>query len=535
MPIAHLQIEDPSGRRTRTVVSPLTTIGRRGQCTVQLHGSGVSRNHADITTAGDHFILRDRGSTFGTFVNGEQVTEHQLVHGDRLAFGRNSDCHAVFVIEGAPTAPSPQFSSAAGELRLVATLLGGLRALGSGRVLDDVLAMVVDFAIELTGAQRGFIMLAGPDHRLELKMGRDASRLRLVGSAFDGSRKIPEEVFANGSSQIVQDVGADVTGGHEGTQQRGIRMVLCVPLALVRFVEQAEANTEQKRIGVLYLDSRAPGALTSTAMRDALEALADDAALAIESARLYREASEKAGLEQELRFAAAIQQALLPPAEHRGTFFTVSGTSVPCRAMGGDFFDYRALGDDRLGIALGDVSGKGAAAALLAAAVQGMFTVEAGDPAGPAGTLGQIHRGLRSRDIESKFVTMFFGVLSADGRLTYANGGHNPPVLIRRAGVSRLETGGTPLGMFDVAAYDQETVVLNPGDTLVVFSDGISEAQNPAGEEYGDDRLIACLEANRGAAPAAMREALLASAHAFAAGAHQNDDMTVLIVSYGGA
>jgi sigma-B regulation protein RsbU (phosphoserine phosphatase) len=255
--------------------------------------------------------------------------------------------------------------------------------------------------------------------------------------------------------------------------------------------------------------------------------------VAIENARLYREASEKARLEQELRIAAEIQQALMPPAEHDGPFFEVAGATVPCRAIGGDFFDYLELNEGRLGVALGDVSGKGAPAALLTAAVQGMFTVEAGDPEGPAGTIGQINRGLKRRNIESKFVTMFFGVLSEDGRLVYCNGGHNPPVLVRRDSVERLEAGGMILGMFDFASYDQEALALEPGDTLVVFSDGISEAQDPTGDEYGDDRLIACLEANRGAAPAAMREALLASARTFAAGATQSDDMTVLIVRYG--
>jgi sigma-B regulation protein RsbU (phosphoserine phosphatase) len=184
-------------------------------------------------------------------------------------------------------------------------------------------------------------------------------------------------------------------------------------------------------------------------------------------------------------------------------------------------------------VALGDVSGKGAPAALLTAAVQGMFTVEADLAAGPAGTIAKINRGLKQRNIESKFVTMFFGVLSEDGSLVYCNGGHNAPVLLSRRGVSRLETGGMILGMFDFASYDQERLTLEPGDTLVIFSDGISEAQNPGGEEYGDDRLIACLEANRGAAPAVMREALLASARTFAAGAMQSDDMTVLIVRYG--
>ena len=266
--------------------------------------------------------------------------------------------------------------------------------------------------------------------------------------------------------------------------------------------------------------------------RSALETLATEAAVAIENARLYREASEKARLEQELRIAAEIQQALMPPGECTGAFFEVAGTSVPCRAIGGDFFDYLEIGANGLGFALGDVSGKGAPAALLTAAVQGMFTVESTESAGPAEVLTTINLGLKRRNIESKFVTMFYGVLESGGRLTYSNGGHNAPVLLRPDGTSRLETGGMILGMFDFASYEQETLTLSPGDTLVVFSDGISEAQNPEGDEYGDQRLIECLEANRAASPAEMREALIASARVFARGADQSDDMTVLIIRY---
>jgi phosphoserine phosphatase RsbU/P len=533
MTTARLKVEDQSGAREVQVVSPLMTLGRRSECHLRLFGSDVSRDHADIATEYDQFVLRDRSSRFGTFVNGRQITEHQLAHGDTIRLGQSADCQIVFLIEGASTLTDSRASSAAGDLRHVAALLEGLRALGSGRVLDEVLAMVIDSAIEVTGAERGFIMLAPPDGPLEFKMGRGRGKITLPGRTFDTSRKIPEEVFANGDARMVRDLpDGDLAGAHTGTVALGIRQVLCVPLVLVRYVEQAEADSEQKRIGVLYLDSRARGALLSQVTRDALETLAGHAAVAIENARLYREAVEKARLEQELKIAAEIQQSLMPPGEHWCPCFEVAGTSVPCRAIGGDFFDYAELGDGRLGVAVGDVSGKGAPAALLAAAVQGMFTVEAGDPEGPAGTLGQINRGLKRRNIESKFVTMFFGVLSRDGRLVYCNGGHNPPVLVRRDSVTRLDAGGMLLGMFESASYNQDTLTLEPGDTLVVFSDGISEAQNPAAEEYGDDRLIACLEANRGAAPAAMREALLASARSFAAGAVQSDDMTVLIVRY---
>jgi serine phosphatase RsbU (regulator of sigma subunit) len=511
----------------------ITTLGRRSECTVRLQGTDVSRDHADITAEPQGYVLRDRASRFGTFVNGQQITEHVLAHKDVIRLGHSGECEIVFVAGG--QASDTRSVATSGDFRQIAKLLDGLRALGSGRVLDDVLTMVIDSAIEVTGAERGFIMLAGADGALDFKMGRGRGRITLPGRTFETSRKIPDEVFTTGETRIMDFADAMQAQAHTATMFLGIRHVLCVPLVLVRYVEQAEADSGEKRIGVLYLDSRESGVLKSPATRSSLEALAGEAAVAIENARLYREATEKARLEQELRIAAEIQQALMPRGEHEGAYFDVAGATVPCRAIGGDFFDYLDLGDTSVGVALGDVSGKGAPAALLTAAVQGMFTVEAGSAGGPAATIATINRGLKRRNIESKFVTMFFGVLSADGTFVYCNGGHNAPVLLSRGKASRLETGGMILGMFDFASYDHETLTLEPGDTVVIFSDGISEAQNPAGEEYGDDRLIACLEANRGASPAAMREALLASARTFAAGATQSDDMTVLIVRYGRA
>ena len=125
---------------------------------------------------------------------------------------------------------------------------------------------------------------------------------------------------------------------------------------------------------------------------------------------------------------------------------------------------------------------------------------------------------------------MFFGIIGPGGSLCYCNAGHNPPVLVRKDSVQRLETGGMILGLFDFATYEQECVQMEPGDTLVVFSDGISEAANVAGEEFGDDRLIACLEEHRCDPPATIRDAILSTVRTYTAGAPQGDDMTVLIV-----
>src|SRR5207244_7239740 len=184
------------------------------------------------------------------------------------------------------------------------------------------------------------------------------------------------------------------------------------------------------------------GALKSASSQAALETLSAEAALAIENARLYREALDKAKFEQELKVAAAIQQSLLPASNRAGAFFTAAAASVPCRAVGGDFFDYVDLPTGQFGFIVGDVAGKGAPAALLAAAVLGMFSAEATYQARPAPLITRLNHGLFRRSIESRFLTTFYGILSADGSFVYCNAGHNPPLLVSASGIRRLDRGG---------------------------------------------------------------------------------------------
>jgi sigma-B regulation protein RsbU (phosphoserine phosphatase) len=290
----------------------------------------------------------------------------------------------------------------------------------------------------------------------------------------------------------------------------------------------------EKMIGVLYLDSRERGALRSAAARSALETLGTEAAIAIENARLYNEALDRAKLEQELKVAAAIQQSLLPAAGRTGAFFTTAGASVPCRSVGGDFFDYVDLPAGEFGFIVGDVAGKGSPAALLSAALIGMFSAEATYQSSAAPVLTRLNRGLLRRGVEARFVTTFYAMLSVDGSLTYSNGGHNAPVLVMAGGVRRLETGGMVLGLFDHATFDQEVVQLSPGDIIVAFSDGVSEALNEAGDEFTDDRLLASIDAHRLGTPQQLLDGLLADVRAFCGRATPSDDVTIVVVRYDG-
>jgi serine phosphatase RsbU (regulator of sigma subunit)/pSer/pThr/pTyr-binding forkhead associated (FHA) protein len=529
---ARLQVDDPLGRRVVVIDKAVFRIGRKGENDLRSIGSDVSREHAEIVETDGRYVIKDRGSRGGTFVNDEPITERLLRHRDKIRLGRSGSAEFVFLVEDAGELGTSSISGAV-DFRPLTTLLDRLRGLGSARVLDEVLVLVMDSAIDATGAERGFIMLANRSGELEFTIARARGKVTLSGQSFATSQKIPQEVFATGRERIVADLrDDDLAGQHLGTLALGIRHVLCTPLRAVRYLDRSDGAGDQRPIGVLYLDSRDKGQLMSTAVRTALTEIAGEAASAIESARLYREATEKARLDRELQLAAEIQRALLPDALQSGFHFDVAAASNACRAIGGDFFDYFNLPDGHFAFALGDVAGKGPPAALLTAMIQGVFAAQVTSVGSPAELMAQVNRALIRRAIQSRFATVMYGMLAPDGRLVYSNAGHNPPILIGRTGMRRLEVGGLILGLFPHATYEEDTIQLENGDTLVVFSDGVTEALNAAEEEFGEERLLACVDEHRACAPEAILAEILASVRTFAASAVQNDDVTALVLRY---
>jgi serine phosphatase RsbU (regulator of sigma subunit) len=534
---ARLQVTDSGGRRVIPVDKPIFLIGRRTAADLQLVNADVSREHAEISHDGLRYLLRDRGSRYGTFVNGEQITERTLEHGDRIRLGRTDAIELVFIADSASSTNVSGLREIGSDadLRQMAAILNGLRALGSGRVLEEVLTLVLDSAIDVTKAERGFVMLARADGELEFKTARGRGRITLSGTSFTTSAKIPREVFQTGESRIVGDLmEGNLAGMHDGTIAIGIRHVLCVPLSVSPMVASADQGITARVIGVLYLDGRERTTILSQQTRSSLEAFATQAALAIESARLYAEAAEKARIERDLLVAAQIQQALLPAGSFETSFVDLAASSVPCRTVGGDFFDYIDLGERGFGFGLGDVAGKGAPAALLAAAVQSNFIAQAPVSGDPADTLTRVNNALLRRAIEARFATMFHGVVDQDGCLSYCNGGQEPPLVLGRNAMAWLETGGPVLGLLPGATYEFDKVTLEAGDLVVICSDGVTEARNAAGEEFGRERLIEAMAGCHGSKPDAVLERLFQAVRVFSQGTPQGDDITGLVLRYRG-
>lgn len=342
--------------------------------------------------------------------------------------------------------------------------------------------------------------------------------LQAIFSSFPDLSLVPEELLISGNRAVWMGrwVGTD-SGGFMGLPPT--RKPVSFGMIFIYAFNQDHRVVHERRV---YDFSRL------------LMYLAGEAEPATEGPRLYRQMLERAQQEHELKIAAEIQRALLPASHYLGKAFEVAATSVPCRAIGGDFFDYYHLPRDGFAFVLGDVAGKGPPAALLASLLQGIFTANAYRDGTPAGFVSLANDALVRRAVEARFATAIYAVLDRRGRLTYCNAGHNPPFLVSRGGVRRLEWGGMVVGAFEHATFDEDTQQLWPGDVLVAYSDGVTEARDSRGEEFGEERLLSCVQANCTRSPVEIMECLLSTVHEFSAGTAQSDDITMLVLRYTG-
>jgi sigma-B regulation protein RsbU (phosphoserine phosphatase) len=239
---------------------------------------------------------------------------------------------------------------------------------------------------------------------------------------------------------------------------------------------------------------------------------------------------EKTRLDKEMKMAADVQRILLPRTERSIDFCDIVADSIPSRAIGGDFFESIPLPGGGVTIALGDVAGKGAPAALLGAMIQGMLVAEVRADATPSHVVASINSLLIGRNPKNRFCTFVYGALTRDGRFTYVNAGHNPPLLVTRDGIRRLAPSGPVLGVFADAVFVDQSVALRDGDMVVFFSDGVTEARNASDEEFGEQRLIDGVRSVARKRAAEILDDVLRRVREFAAA--PSDDMTVVVMMY---
>lgn len=532
---------------------PVFTIGRKAENDLQLLSDTVSRQHAEIVYQDDCYYLVDIGSKRGTYVNDQRIERVQLQHQDRIRVGNDDDQQIIFLddtIERASAifSSSPQLSlspstldrdraqitSANEELQKLSRFIEVNQAFKFSLTPDDVLCLIVDAAVEITGAERGFLMLRNQSGDLEFKVARDRQRNWLVGNDFAMSRSVVEEAFKQDRSVIINDsTQAANYLARESVRSLDLRSIACIPLRHFQMRDQMDTTMVLKRdiVGVLYVDSHViGGTLTQTSLK-LLESLAFEATKSLESVRLMHEEEEKKQIEQELEMARAVQVALSPTGFEQPEHFEVAAHNIPSRYVGGDFYELIALQDGRSVFALGDVSGKGMAAGLLAAMAQGALQAQFASNLPLTEVVASLNKVLVQRSASNRFITLFCAVLDRDGHFTYINAGHNLPILARTDGATEmLTTKSVLLGGFDFVQYKPRQTRLSAGDVVVMYTDGVTEAVNAENEMFSDERLEKLVCASLALSAEQIKGRILDEVLQFTHGLPQGDDITLIVL-----
>jgi len=548
------------------------TIGRSARNDVCIPDPFASRVHAEVRREGGVYILQDLGSANGTLYNGArvevplpltpggriQIGETEIVFKDKevgtatmiadatsslpeatiaLNSGQRSTSGLLEAIEDARTQTSgekPRPAAAAAGTIINSTQSGAavqqsdLLALISKvsvtllapATLDETLRQVVALVFEAVPAERCLIMLKDANAELKIRVAQLRHSKEEIGEV-RVSRSIIEEVVGQGRSVLTSDAQHDPRFMSSTMTIQGIRSVLAVPLGV-----------GERIFGMIYADSPLAEAKFSQDHLTVLTTLASVAAIRVENARLMEEDLERERFERELNLAREIQQRFQPSSAPNVAGYEMQGISFPCYEIGGDYYDFIQRPDGRMVIALGDVSGKGTSAALLMSSLHAAMHAQISTHQTLGETISAVNRYLAETIPLNRFITLFCAELDPQtGSLSFLNAGHNPPLIAHAGGsMEQLAAGGIPLGILADAVYREGRTQLQPGDALVIYSDGVSETTNAAGEEFGPLRLYNVVARHLDSTAAAIRDKIEADLTRFAQGTPANDDITLVIV-----
>lgn len=517
------------------------TIGRKADRDVVILDPRVSREHAQIVLEGNKMFVQDLGSKHGTYVNGERIERRQLNRNDRIDFGAEDAAYAIFDPERHSTSGVREFLSqmsgvhmgtpgAAGDLEKMKIFLEAARKLNTTGVLDEVLVTLVEATLRLTRAERGYVFLVQPDGGLRLAAGRN-SRGEMLLDDKTISHSILDDALKGNSEYLISDTSkmSDFSA-RQSIMAYDLRTVIAIPLRRTQMhrLESAVQNRPEVT-GVLYLDSRFASREVSAVSSDILRAIATEAAALVENAHLVQAETAARAYQQELAIAAGIQQRLMTVHIPDVPFATVHGRNLPCKEIGGDFFDVMQLGDSGLGMVVCDVSGKGVSAALLGSILQGMVYSQLGTTLGLDQICDSANKFLCQKILGEKYATIVIARLSKEGDLEYINCGHVQPVVVSKEGVRREIEANLPVGLLPIATYSAARCKLSPGDRFLLVTDGVTEAENAEGEMFGNERLEAAAAGTQ-----SRFEQLFDAVRQFCGPTPLNDDCTALEVTYRG-
>ncbi len=550
----YLNVRTSDGRSIRhDLRGDRVRIGRSQENDLPLPDPYISSFHAVIVRRDGGWVVEDLGGLNGTSLNGRRIeSPAPVAPGDRIRLGRTVVClngelsTPVPIVDrdpideaeaislpvdlvtpgltpvpdaSSPTAGGPRISGVGATLPAAAVriILEADRELVFHRPLGEILEKIMDLVHRGVPFERGVLILKQGD--------RLVTRVRRVPAEADDmpftiSGTIARRVLDHKEAVLASDALTDkrFSEGHS-VQGQHIRSLLCVPLW-----------NQKDVIGFIYVDNpREPGRFRTEDLH-LITHLAAVAAVKIEEHHLFEEAVAARAMVEELHHASEIQRHLLPAVPPAITGYRLAGSSVPCRAVGGDTYDFLPIPDGRWIVSLGDVSGKGLPAALLMCLFQASLRASAPLDLPPEEIMARLNRLIHPQVPPNRFVTFFLGVLDPEAHtLAFVNAGHDPPLILSAGTVAaRLEASGPPVGMFPDARYATSSIALRPGDVLFCCSDGVPDARNAAGEAFGTDRAGARAASMKGAGPDEILRGVIDALEGHCGGAPQDDDITMI-------
>jgi sigma-B regulation protein RsbU (phosphoserine phosphatase) len=517
----------------------IVTLGRASECTIPIKDRFLSRKHAEITRQGGAWVLRDCGSANGTFVNGVRVfSDVPLRPGDRITLG---DAEIVFRQDEATTDHSfavedsllatnmaipvrdvveQDLKSDHGAERL--QILNSLAIeLMEDRPMNDLFDFILDRVMTLVHPSRAAIALLSDDKKsfLTVKVHRrdtaDLAELTI-------SRTLLSEVVEE--KKVISFF--DLTDNDKLAQAKSIigqsiRSAICAPLM-----------TQDVVIGVLYADFLVTQKRIPEEDLRLMAQIARFAAVKVETTRLREESLAKQRIEEELKMTYVIQSRLLPSAPPTVAGYSFAGVNKPCRTVSGDYFDYVVKPDGRIYFVIADVSGKGIVAALVMSSLATAFNIYTEDDPTPAELLERLNHTLQPKLSPTKFVTIFTGIVDPPtGVIHFANAGHTPPIWIHKDGVSELKSTDLVVGLIANVKYRDQSITLESGDSMVLFTDGIIEAESEEGVELGSEATCALLLGMHETSAAHLVKHLEDAVLAHVGSRPLGDDVTIVAVT----
>ncbi|MBI4854761.1 MAG: SpoIIE family protein phosphatase [Acidobacteria bacterium] len=578
MPSLLVRLPDGESREVKTVKTK-TSIGRSSRNDICINDPFASRLHAEVRHDGSAYFLTDLGSANGTFCNNGKVTgtiplnigdiiqigetkisliadpiptsSNELMLSDlnlppeaelTIASGKHSSGIFSVLEEVSNSAKNNNVGqtivTSSGEKEPKRNLLEIVSKVGvtllSDASLDDTLKRIMELVFEALPVERGFLFLStqwmpnenagrrmrAKPNELVCKVARNATK-ELTGEEIKISRSISEKVIKERTSVLTSDASHDPRFQEmQSIVINQIRSIMAVPLVI-----------GEKVMGMIYAENPYATRFNQDDLL-VLTTIASVAAIKIENARLIEERIEKKRMEEELKVASEIQIRLQPLSPPRLPNYDMIGISFPCREIGGDYYDFIHRKNGRILLALGDVSGKGMGAALMMSSLHAALHAQAQTPLRPAQIVTEINKYIFASSPDNKFLTLFCAELDViTGELFYSNAGHNPPILVSKDGNHKLlESGGLPIGITDEITYETNTTLINPGDVLVIYSDGITDSVNERDEDFGENRLIEVIRRYRTRTASKLRDQIEGAIAEFMGPCAPIDDTTIVIV-----